>query len=166
MAANLKELRLLIVVTLQNKSGKFEMPEKELQMLNSFRIMFPNCSGCVNIVINRIQNVNVNAAPACACFRETVMQAGSEISSFYQDITNNRIHVIERPPYQLGRHGEKEHEATYNAINRRMQEICNSEAQFMRLSENNIYSPNIFREDNVQNADFYRKLMSINTRID
>lgn len=70
------------------------MPEKELEMLDSFRIMFPNCSDCVNIVINRIQNVTVNAAPASACFRETVMQAGKEISNFYSNITNSRIHVI------------------------------------------------------------------------
>lgn len=52
----------------------------------------------------------------------------------------------------VGRHGEKEYEAPYNAINRRMQEICNSEAQFMRLSEYSYYSPNIFREDNAKNS--------------
>jgi hypothetical protein len=145
-------VRFLIVVTLQSRNGRFEMPEKELEMLDSFRIMFPNCSDCVNIVVNRIQNVAVNAAPACACFRETVMRAGSEISSFYSSITNSRIHVIERPPYVVGRHGEKEYEAPYNAINRRMQEICNSEAQFMRLSEYSYYSPQIFREDTARNT--------------
>ena len=54
MAANLKEVRFLLVVTLQFKNGKFELPQKELLMLNSFRNMFPNCSKCMNVIINHI----------------------------------------------------------------------------------------------------------------
>lgn len=54
MSSNLKEVRFLIVVTLKYVNEKFGLDEQELNMLNSFRQTFPNCSKYVTIVINKI----------------------------------------------------------------------------------------------------------------
>lgn len=60
MASNLKEVRFLLVVTLQYKNEKFLLPDHELNMLESFRMTFPNCSNYVTIVINRIDDLQHN----------------------------------------------------------------------------------------------------------
>jgi hypothetical protein len=167
MAANLKEVRFLLVVTLQFRNGKFELPQKELLMLNSFRNMFPNCGKCVNVIINRIEDVGINTGPASACFRDTVMHSTIPgLGAYYSEITNNKIHVIERPSYRKGSNGEDKHEAPYNAINKRMQDICNNNSEFLKISEFNYDSPDIFKAgDNTKNAEFYHILLKIIDRI-
>lgn len=72
--------------------------------------MFPNCSNCVNIIINRVQEVPVNSGPATACFRDTVIRSNIDgLSKYYGSITNKNIFVVERPPYKKGPNGEEKH---------------------------------------------------------
>lgn len=72
--------------------------------------MFPNCSNCVNIIINRVQEAAANTGLAAACFRDTVIQSTIPgLSKFYGSITNKNIFVIERPPYKKGPNGEDKH---------------------------------------------------------
>ena len=54
MASNLKYVRFLIVVTMQIRNEKAELPTTEIDMLESFRIMFPGCSQYIKIIINRV----------------------------------------------------------------------------------------------------------------
>lgn len=98
MASNLKEVRFLIVVTLRYINEKFTLAEQELDMLDSFRTSFPNCSNYVTIVINKIEDLKHNEMSARRGFRDSLATCtNAELKRFYHSITDNRICVLERP---------------------------------------------------------------------
>jgi hypothetical protein len=108
MASNLKYVRFLLVVTLTMKEDKFVLADCEVQMLDSFRIMFPNCGKYVTIIINRLEDFHQFERQARVGFRTSISQCpNSDVRRYYMSLTDKDIYVIERPPYRLGTNNEK-----------------------------------------------------------
>lgn len=124
MASNLKEVRFLLVVTLQYKNDKFVLPSHEFDMLESFRKTFPTCSDYVTIIINRIEDLQHNEYNARKGFRDSIATCqNADLKKFYHTITDNRICVIERPEYRKSVNGESKYEEPYINMNLKTREI-------------------------------------------
>lgn len=111
MAANLKEVRFLIVTKLRLANERFELSVEELDMLDSFRKTFPNCSNYVTIIINKIEDLKNNEKNAKKGFRESIGACqNADLKKFYQGIIDNRIYVLESPEYRKSAKGESKYE--------------------------------------------------------
>lgn len=161
MASNLEEVRFLLVVTLKYKNDKFVLEETELDMLESFRNTFPNCSSYVTIVINRIEDLKYNEKGARKGFRDSIATCqNANIKMFYHGITDNRISVIEKPEYRQSANGESKYEEPYIGMNLKTKEIMmNQQAEFIKLKDIDYKTLNIFKMgDNAKNNAFLSKM--------
>lgn len=94
MSANLKEVRFLLVITLQLREGKYTLLENEIHMMESFRTMFPTCSKYVTIIVNRIEEARKNEKKVKKDLRDCLADSPYSLKKYFMDLTDSRIYVL------------------------------------------------------------------------
>lgn len=114
MTSNLQQVRFMLVVSIQIRNKKFQMDPHELQMMQAFMQMFPNCGDCVSLVVNKLEDKENNAKIESQIkkylmetfnnrdFLKKYVKKPDEMKKYFQKAYTGNIVVIRRPIYKEG----------------------------------------------------------------
>ena len=115
MAFNIKKVVFMIVINIEDEEN-IELDKKDIQMIETFIQTFPNCSGNVHLIVNRMAS-SVKEDNFKKAFRKLLGPESNNLSikKYFKSISDERIHLIKRPKYLNGQQG-KLHQPTHSDL--------------------------------------------------